>query len=42
MTGVAFAAPGLAWIGICRMVAGSYYMAETKEYHQFVWLPESA
>jgi hypothetical protein len=36
-----FAAPSIAWIGVCIAVTGSYYSHETAAYHQFVWLPEA-
>jgi hypothetical protein len=40
--GAAFALPQLAWIGVCEVVAGSYYSYEMKRYHEFTWLPEAA
>jgi hypothetical protein len=39
---VAFAAPIVAWIAICRIVAGSYYNHETSAYRQFVWVLDAA
>ncbi len=35
--GSAFAVLPLAWIAICRSIAGSYYNHEVTSYHQFVW-----
>lgn len=34
----AFVAPSAVWIAMVRLVAGSYYSAETAEYRQFVWI----
>jgi hypothetical protein len=36
-----FAAPQVAWIALCRLVAGSYYNHEVTAYRQFVWVLDS-
>lgn len=38
---VGFAIPPLAWVAICKLVAGSYYNHEIGSYHQFVWVLEA-
>lgn len=35
------AIPVLLWIGLVRLVCGSFYSHETQAYHQFVWVIEA-
>jgi hypothetical protein len=39
---IAFALPTLIWMETCKLVSGNYYNRELIEYHEFVWIIESA